>query len=57
MAMIYWQPVEAMETAIVALSGNGGVTWDEANSNQSAIRYAGITNKSLNNVRILNDAL
>lgn len=57
MPMIYRQPVEAMETANVALSGNGGVTWDEANSEQCAIRCADITNKSLNNVRILNDAL
>lgn len=56
MAMIYRQPVEAEETANVAVSGDVGVTPDEANTEPWAVRCAGITNKSLN-VRILNDAL
>ncbi|KAM7401608.1 hypothetical protein PAMP_016910 [Pampus punctatissimus] len=38
MARIYRQPVEAVETANAALSGNEGVNWDEANSEQQVVR-------------------
>ena len=56
MAMIYRQPVEAMETANVALSGNVGVNWDEASSEECAVRCAGITgNVRMTVVRILSD--
>lgn len=53
MAMIYRQPVEATETANVALSGDVGVIWDQANTERWAVRCAGIANKSLHAVRIL----
>lgn len=53
MAMIYRQPVEAMETANVALSGNGGVIWDKASSEQCVVRCGGTTNKRPDVVRIL----
>lgn len=53
--MIYRQPVEAMETANVALSGNGGVHWDEANSVSSGVQVSPI--KAPHVVTILNPAL
>lgn len=55
---IYRQPVEAMETANVVLSGNVGMNWDEASSEQCAVRCAAITsNVCLDVARILSDAL
>lgn len=50
--------MEAMETANVALSGNVGMNWDEASSEQCAVRCADITSDvCLDVARILSDAL
>ena len=57
MAVIYRQLVEAMETANVALSPNGGVNRDEASSQHCVVRCPRITNKSCGVVRILHSVL